>query len=262
MTDPELETALSSDFLAYLRRTPFDPNEIADSELRFHYVSRRPFLIGDKFAIFSPELVFDSMLGNTHYTFLESIKSKQKYMELSAVQFIDEIAAVAAHAGYREVGRDIYLKEGKKDIGDIDLFLWNAETDHSLLIEAKNHALPLPVFFRSPVAIDEHVSRNRDWESKVKRRIDHLRGENTSFCVLGAWDYQVVTLMPEPLAHCTDLFVLSIDEFKQWLAENPRPESFSELHNILHVTQSETYSPAEMQKLQSDGFVLLRPHLE
>ena len=261
MTDKEMETSLSPDFLAYLYRNPFDPKETSDSELRFHYVSRRPFMIGDRFAIFSPELVFDSMLGNTHYTFLESVKSKQKYMALSAIQFTDKISSAAVDAGYREVGRDIYLKEGRDDIGDIDLFLWNAETDHVLLIEAKNHTLPLPVYFRSPKAIDEHVSRNRDWEKKVKRRIEHLKGKNPSFCILGSWDYLVVTQMPEPLSHCTELFVLSIGEFKQWLTETPRPSSFSELHNTLLSTQHETYSPIEMQQLQSDGFVLLKSHL-
>lgn len=183
-------------------------------------------------------------------------------MELSAAQFIDKISSVAAGAGYREVGRDIYLKEGKKDIGDIDLFLWNAETDHSLLIEAKNHTLPLPVYFRSPKAVDDHVSRNRDWESKVQRRIAHLRSDDRSFCVVGDWDYLVVTLMPEPLSHVTDILILSLGEFERWLSECPRPSEFSQLHEILHNPNSTDYSLEDMQEMQEEGFVLLKPFIE
>lgn len=262
MTDAEMDASLSPNFLAYLRRIPFDSTAIDDSELRYHYVSRRPFLIGNGFAIFSPELVFDSVLGNTRYTFLESVKSKQKFMKHSAAQFIDKISKVAARAGYHEVGRDIYLKEGKKDIGDIDLFLWNAEEDHSLLVEAKNHTLPLPVYFRSPEAVDEHVSRNRDWESKVQRRITHLRGDDRSFCVLGDWDYLVVSLMPEPLSHVTDILILSLGEFERWLSETPRPSKFSQLHEILHSPNLTSYSLDEMQRMQEEGFVLLKSHAE
>lgn len=258
MTDAEMEDVLNPEFLAYLRRNPFDPDAVSDSELRYHYVSRRPFIIGKGFAIFSPELVFDSVLGNARYTFLESITSKQKFMQQSASQFIDDIADVALASGYRVIGRDIYLKEGKKDIGDIDLFLWNKDLNHCLLIEAKNHMLPLPVYFRSPSAIDEHISRNRDWEIKVQRRLSHLKGEDRSFCVIGNWDYLVVSLMPEPLSHITDLLVLSLDEFGVWLSENPRPTKFSEVHDLLHAPDSAQFSPEDLKRMQDDGFVLMR----
>lgn len=258
MTDSEMEANLNPRFLDYLRRNPFEPAAVSDSELRFHYVSRRPYFFGDGFAIISPELVFDSVMGNTRYTFLESFQSKQKFMELSAAQFIDKIADVASVAGYRVVGRDIYLKERKKDIGDIDLFLWNEELDHCLLIEAKNHMLPLPVYFRDPTAVGEHISRNRDWESKVKRRIDHLQGDNKSFCVIGNWDYLVVSLMPEPLSHVTDLLVLSLDEFETWVSLSPRVKKFADLHNILHTPDLAEYSPEDLKQMQDEGFVLMR----
>lgn len=258
MTDIEMEGVLNPEFLAYLRRNPFDPDAVSDSELRYHYISRRPFIIGQGFAIFSPELVFDSVLGNARYTFLESITSKQKFMEQSASQFIDDIASVALVRGYRVIGRDIYLKEGRRDIGDIDLFLWNEELDHCLLIEAKNHMLPLPVYFRNPSAVDEHISRNRDWEMKVQRRISHLKGEGRSFCVIGNWDYLVVSLMPEPLSHVTELLVLSLDEFGSWLSESPRPARFSELHTVLHTPEAAQYSVEELQQMQDEGFLLMK----
>lgn len=259
MTIKEMNESLSPNFIDFIKRNPFDPEAVSDSELRYHYVSRRPFLVGNGFTVFSPELVFDSMLGNTHYTFLESMKSKQKYMELSSSQFINEITKTAAQAGYQEIGRDIYLKEGKKDIGDIDLFLWNRDTDHCLLIEAKNHMLPLPVYFRSPEAVEQHIIRNRDWENKVHRRIAHLTGDDTSFCITNKWDYLVVSLMPEPLAHVTDLLILSLGEFKHWLSQTPRPSSFAELHEILHDPKLTGFTLEDMQHMQEDGFVLLNP---
>lgn len=262
MTDAELNESFKPGFVAYIRRNKFDPAAISDSELRYHYASRRPFLIGEGFVVFSPELVFDSVLGNARYTFLESTKSKQKFMAISASHFIDKISRVAAVAGYQEVGRDIYLKEGKKDIGDIDLFLWNPETDHSLLIEAKNHTLPLPVYFRSPEAVENHISRNRDWESKVQRRIAHLHGAEASFHVFGSWDYLVVSLMPEPLSHVTDLLVLSLGEFERWLSIKPPVSSFTQLHEIIHDGSLANYSSEDMLRMHQEGFSLFNPYAE
>lgn len=261
ITEAEMEASLNPKFLTYLRQNSFDPTAISDAELRYHYVSRRPFIIGNGFAILSPELVFDSVLGNARYTFLESTASKQALMKHSATLFIDKISKAATHAGYIEVGRDIFLKDGKHDIGDIDLFLWNPKENHSLLIEAKNHALPLPVYFRCPEAVDNHISRNRDWESKVKRRISHLRGSKPSFCVLGDWDYLVVSLMPEPLSHATDILILSLGEFEHWLCESPRPSSFPQLQEAMHNHNRLEFSESEIQRMQDEGFVLLKPQI-
>ena len=202
-SDSELENEFSPEFVSYLRCHPFDPGAASESELQFHYLSRRPFLMGRGFAVLSPDLFFDSVLDNTHFTLLEGPDSKAPYMDAGSSRFVGRVAAAAARSGYEEVARDVYLKERKQDIGDIDLVLHNPSTNHTLLVEGKNHALPLAVYFRSAEAIDAHVARNRDWENKVRRRIAHLRGPAPSYKVEGPWDYLVVSLMPEPLAHLT-----------------------------------------------------------
>jgi hypothetical protein len=258
-TDAQLKVALGPEFVAYLRSHPFDGNALSDSELRFHYLSRRPFLMGNGFAIVSPDLVFDSVFQNTHFTLLESEDSKAKYMNRSSEQFLDQVARVAWNAGYQEVARDIYLTQGKQDLGDIDLILHNAKTGHTLLVEGKNHALPLAVYFRSPAALEAHFTRTRSWEKKVQRRIDHLNGGAPSYAVAGRWDYVIVTQMPEPLSHRSHLLVLSVEEFEHWVMQDPRPARFLEFFEALYKPETPTMSMAEMHGLQEEGYVLARP---
>nr|WP_314643852.1 hypothetical protein [uncultured Pseudomonas sp.] len=259
-TDSELEAAFSPEFVAYLRRHPFDGTVFCDTELQFHYLSRRPFLFGEGFAIFSPELIFDSVLINIHFTLLENPVTKAKYMERRSAQFIDKVAMVASNAGYEEVDREVDLKEGRYDIGDIDLILRHPKTGHTVLVEGKGHSLPLPVYFRAPEAVEEHVKRTRDWERKVQRRIDHLKGSSSSYSIPGTWDYVIVSLMPEPLSQHTHLLVLSIDEFEYWLGQDPRPTAFADLFSAFYDQEKTPLSMAELQELQENGFTLFGPN--
>jgi hypothetical protein len=254
-TDSELQI-LRPEFLAYLRKHPFEAEQQSDAELRFHYLSRRPFFMGKGFSILSPDLIFDSVLDNAHYTLLESEASKPKYMERKSAQFIDQIVSTASAEGYEEIERDLYLYEGKDTIGDIDLVMRNAESGHTLLIEAKNHALPLDIYSVTPDAIDRHVDRTRDWEKKVKRRISHVQAENSSYPQAGVWDYIVVSRMPEPYSHVTDLLVLSLDEFRFWIKANPRPTVFSELYDAMYKLDRPNISIEELRELQEQKFLL------
>ena len=258
-TDAELEDALSPEFVCYLRAHPFDASAASETELRFHYLTRRPFLMGQGFAVVSPDLFFDSVLENIHFTLLEGDKSKAQYMDAGASRFLDRVAALAARSGYEELTRDVYLTQKKNNIGDIDLVLHNPVTGHTLLVEGKNHALPLRVYFRSPEAIDEHVARTRDWEMKVKRRIAHLHSPSPSYKIYGPWDYIVVSRMPEPLAHLSDLLVLSLDEFEQWLLQEPRPTSFARFYKDVYKPETPTMSIDEIRRLQEAGYVLGKP---
>lgn len=258
-TDTQLNTALSNEFVDYIRKHPFDANDASHSELRFHYLTRRPFLLGNGFFVISPDLIFDSVLDNTHYTLLESEASKAAYKNRRAAQFIDKIAQVALPFGYEEVGRDIYLQQGKKSIGDIDLHLHNKQTAHTILVEGKNHTLPLAVYFRSPEAIKDHVSRTKDWEKKVQRRIEHIHGDKSSYPVADPWDYVVVTQMPEPLAHLSNLMILSIHEFEKWLQQAPRSISFDDFFHAIYGPSSFEMSESDVETLMESGFVLLRP---
>jgi len=257
-TDTELASSLSSVFVSYMKRNPFDEEKLSDSELRFHYLTRRPFLMGEGFFILSPDLIFDSLLDNVHFTLLESDVAKDEYKKHSAAQFVDQIARAAIPAGYAEIARDVDLVKGKQKLGDIDLVLTNASTGHTLFVEAKNHALPLPVYFRKPQALDAHIMATRDWEKKVSRRIEHLRSDSPSYFVTGAWDYLIVSRMPEPLSHVTDLLVLSVSEFSKWVTQTPRPSSFLNFYQAFYRMNFANMSKDEMQRLIDEGYFLVR----
>jgi len=160
--------------------------------------------------------------------------------------------------GYAEIERDRDLIQGKKKLGDLDLVLFNAKTRHTLFVEAKNHALPLAVYFGSPEAINEHVMRSMDWDKKVKSRIAHLRSDSSSYKVSGDWDYIIVSRMPEPLAHHTDLLVLCLEELKQWIGQTPLELRFKEFYQRLYQPDLPNMTLAEMTDLTEKGYSLLR----
>jgi hypothetical protein len=257
-TDAELDNSVNPEFCAYLRSHPFEAAVALDSELRFHYLTRRPFLKGNGFAVVSPDLLYDSVLNNAHYTLLEGIASKHGYKAIGADRFLDKVAQIAADAGYEEIDRDLYLKEGSQNLGDIDLILRHPNTHHILLVEGKDHALPLEVYFRTPQAIEAHVTRNREWETKVRRRIDHLSGPASSYPIKGKWDYLVVSRLPEPLSHVTNLMILCLEEFKLWLAQEKRAGSFEQFYQDVYDIDKPTMSADEMRELQEAGFFLVR----
>ncbi|MHC3914633.1 hypothetical protein ACI0FN_00593 [Alcaligenes nematophilus] len=257
-TDSDLDAGVNADFAAYLRAHPFEPGSVSGDELRFHYLTRRPFLVGSGFAVLSPDLCFDSIVDNIRFTLLEDSGSKHAYKAAASGAFLDLIAEAAKLYGYIEVGRDVDLKQGKKKLGDIDLILFNASSNHTILVEGKNHALPLAVYFRSPEAVEDHVIRTQDWEKRVKRRIEHLKSNSPSYKVIGDWEYIIVSRMPEPLAHHTDLLVLCLEEFNQWLAKTPRETHFKDFHHRIYLSNQPNMTMAEMEELRKKGYSLLR----
>lgn len=257
-TDDELDAAVNVDFAAYVRSHPFTPANALGDELRFHYLTRRPFLVGHGFAVLSPDLCFDSIVENTRFTLLEGVESKDAYKAAASTKFLDQIAEIANLHGYAEVERDRDMMQGKKKLGDLDLVLFNATIQHTLFVEAKNHALPLAVYFCSPEAIKEHVMRSMDWDRKVKSRIDHLRSASSSYKVSGDWDYIIVSRMPEPLAHHTNLLVLCIEEFEKWIGQTPLESQFEEFYKRLYQPDQPNMTLAEMKDLTEKGYSLLR----
>jgi len=258
-TDRDLKKLFTDSFASFLYKNAFKAESLSDKELRFHYLTRRPFLVGEGFALFSPELVFDSIMDNTHYTFLESENSRHQYKTLNSDKFIDDVVVQASIAGYQEVKREIWLTEGKNRLGDIDLVLYNPDTSHTLLVECKNHTLPLAVYYRSPEALQAHIQKTRDWEVKVNRRIEHLKSAASSYAIQGDWDYVIVTHMPEPLSHESSLLIMTTGEFGHWLSMPERATTFTELHHQICEEDEIIFSPAEINDFMEAGFIVVKP---
>ncbi|WP_405423463.1 hypothetical protein [Pantoea stewartii] len=258
-TDYELKKTFSDSFVSFLYKNAFEADSLSDKELRFHYITRRPFLMGEGFALVSPELVFDSIIDNTHYTFLESEDSRHHYKTHNSDKFIDDVVSQASVAGYQEVAREIWLTEGKKRLGDIDLVLHNPETSHTLMVECKNHTLPLAVYYRSPKEVRAHIQTTRDWEVKVNRRIAHLKSPASSYKISGEWDYVIVTHMPEPLSHESNLLIMTIGEFGGWLSMPERATTFAKLHLQICEADEIIFSPGEINEFMEAGFIVVSP---
>jgi hypothetical protein len=256
ITNEELQKVVSPGFLAYMKRNRFDPRQVNNSELRFHYLTRRPFLIGDGFVVMIPELIGDSVFANTHFALLERPETKVRYKDRRSQGFIDQIALVASQHGYQEIARDIFLKNGKQNLGDIDLVLQNDTSNHTLLIEGKGHALPLGVYFKSPKDTAEHLKRTGDWENKVLRRIKHLKTNNSGLQLPALWDYVIVTQHPEILSHVASVLTLSLGEFQYWLTSGRKAEHFDEVFQEVYRPNEPTMSTQEMQQMHNDGFIL------
>lgn len=257
-TDSELEQSFDDEFISYLRNNSFDATQLSDRELRYHYISRKPFLRGNGFMIFSPELVFDSILDNCHYTLLEDEVSKNAYQAHYGRQFVDKVAKSAESAGYIEKGRDIYLAEGRNTIGDIDLVLQNPQTGHTLFIECKNHKLPLNVQFRATGKVLKHIESTIKWETKVQKRIQHLKGQNPDYVAEGKWNYIIVTFMPQPLSHQSPLLIMTVEEFEQWLSKTPRASCFSELFEQVYINSSMRFTESEIESFRDANFAFIK----
>lgn len=255
----ELLGAVGEKFLAYMQRTRFQPQEVSISELRFHYLSRKPYFFGEGFAVIFPSLVLDSIFTNTHFSLLEKLEAKPSYVERRSKWFVDKICATASPFGFIEIARDLYLREGKKNYGDIDLILQHQTTGNYLLVEAKNHALPLDVYFRSHTHTEVHLERTKDWERKVAGRLAYLARHSSEIGITNPYRYIIVTLHPEILSHVSEIMVLSIDEFELWIRAGCEPEKFIDFYTQQYHPEKSNLSDDDVLQLQRDGFALMRP---
>ena len=108
------------------------------------------------FFIISPEILLDSFFVNSHYSLLEAGELKEQYKKRYAKVFVDKILEKANVCGFEEVARDLDLYEGKNEIGDIDLVVKNGKNEY-LLIEAKNHSIPMDVHFHDLEATEKDL---------------------------------------------------------------------------------------------------------
>jgi hypothetical protein len=235
MDKNDLKNKYGKDIYHLLGRLTYDPNELNEFELKYHLLTRKPLIASkqtDKLII-SPELLLDSLAINIHYSMLEGSvhnKYKQRYSD----EFINLLVDIAKPSGYVEVGRERNLYNGVKQIGDVDLILKNKD-DHFLLIEAKNHTLPLNVYFKDLTAVKNRLSQLQEqWEKKVKNRISHLRTNHSKYSIGPNFTYLIVSKQPEVLSHFTDLLCLSQYEFQKWIKAGDFTTEFTDLYEKLY----------------------------
>ncbi len=241
--------------LNLINKLTFSSNEYNENELRFHYITRKPLIERDESYFISPTLLLDSLYTNTHYTLLEKSDIKEEYKKRYSNIFLDKILEIATDFGYNEVERELELYEGKQQIGDIDLILKNAD-NHYLLIEAKNHALQMAVYFKDIQATNKHLLYLQEkWEKKVIARNNHLKEYFSNYNINENFNYLIVSKYPEIISHFSELFVLSVFEFEQWLKKNKPSYNFKEFHRELYDELNYNLSETDL-KILNDANLL------
>lgn len=245
--------SFNGNFNQLLERLTFDVENFSPKELKFHQLTRQPFIVKNDTLIISPELIMDSLFTNIHYSLIEGVNTKDKYIAKQASCFLDKIALIAGKYGYFEVTRELDLFEGKNQIGDIDILFKNANNKY-LLIEAKNHALPLDIYFKDVSKTDEHLKHLKEaWEKKVVRRVDHLRTNHAEYNIPNDYEYIVVSRFPEIISHYSDLLIFSIQELEKWFSDFNDVKKFEEFYKKYYNDIDDKFSIEELKKLQDDN---------
>lgn len=250
-----LYNSFENKYHSVLDKLTFKPNEFNERQLRFHQVTRQPILRKDKIIVLSPQLILDSIFTNVHYSLIESSQTKQVYIKRQSTLFLNKVAKIASKYGYKEIDREKDLYEGKNQIGDIDLVLKN-EKGHFLLIEAKNHALPLDVFFKDVEKTKEHLKYlQTEWEKKVLKRNDHLKTHHSKYSIDSNYSYIVVSRFPEIISHYSTLFILSTQEFEIWLNKFPSIDSFELFHKSHYENREARFTDEHFEELKKANLV-------
>ncbi len=200
-----------------ITRLTYKPEEFDEQQLKYNLIARQPIINFDShFLIISPEILLDSLFVNTHYSLLETGQSKEEYKKRYSKTFIDKISKKASKVGFLEVGRGLELYEDGDNIGDIDLILKNNNNNHFLLVEAKNHALPLDVYFHDFEATRKRLKElTEEWENKVDRRYKHLKANHSKYGIGDSFKYIIVSRSPEIISHFSQYLIVSLDEFER-----------------------------------------------
>ena len=256
--ESKLYKKIGSEYKKLINFLVFNKSDFSSGELRFHEITRKPILNINGFLYISPELLLDSIFTTLHYSLLESA-NKEKHKTLQSNLFLDKISFLAKKYDFIEVNRELDLFEGKKALGDIDLILKN-DNDCYLLIEAKNYALPLDVYFKDKERLNEKLNDlKRNWDRKVRNRLLHLKESYARYGLNSDFLYIVISKSPEIISHHSDILYLSINEFDFWLSNNLKTTSFSEFFNKKYSSSIGAFSEKELELLQNDG--LLSKHI-
>ena len=240
-------------FKQILERLTFDYKNFNPKELKYHQLTRQPFIAKNDTLVISPELILDSLFTNIHYSLIESPDIKAEYISRQASIFLDKIAKIATKFDYTEVDRELDLYEGKNQIGDIDI-LFKHKNGKYLLIEAKNHALPMDIYFKDVSKTNEHLAYLQSaWEKKVIRRVNHLKSHNNQYDIPKNHHYIVVSRFPEVISHYSDLLIFSIQEFEEWITNYSDVENFEEFNKKYHDKLNNKFTAEELKEMQNDN---------
>jgi hypothetical protein len=235
-----------------LEKFTFNKNDFDIHQLGYHLVLRQPVIKIKTEYIISPQLLLDSLLVNFHYSLLESKAVKHEYKKRSSDFFLNEIADIGVKHGYKELTRELELYNGKKQLGDIDLLLYNEKNDQYILIEAKNHSLPLDVYFGDMLATERHLKYLQShWEDKVSKRFQHLKAQYKDYDIGENFKYLIVTKYPEILSHFSAFLVLSLNEFEYFLESVHMQYNFQNIYNNLFAND---HFEAEQMKQFTEEF--------
>lgn len=254
----KLFQSFDAKFHPVINRLIFNPAQFDERQLRFHHVTRQPIFEHKFMIVISPELILDSLFTNIHYSLIEAPSIKHEYIAKQASLFLDKLAAVATKYGYSEVDREKDLFEGRNQIGDIDIIFKN-KTGHFLLIEAKNHVLPMDIYFKDVIKTKEHlIYLQTEWEKKVLRRVDHLKSLHDKYSISKDHSYIVVSRFPEIISHYSDLLILSIQEFEVWLEKYATINAFTEFHAKHYEERDSKFTIEEMEEMQKANIIFGR----
>lgn len=235
-----------------IERLTFKSNEFDEQQLRYNLIARQPLLdYGDKLLV-SPELLLDSLFVNSHYSLLEAGSSKEEYKKRYSSIFVDKISQVAGKFGYTEVTRELELYEGKNQIGDLDLVLKNS-SNHYLLVEAKNHTIPMDVYFHDYEATEKRLAYlTKEWEAKVDRRFKHLQANHSNYGIAPTFTYIVISKSAEILSHFSNYLVFNLSEFEYWLSQNDTSLTFQKVFEDFYKMNEDTFTLEQMEQMQKD----------
>ncbi|MDD2821324.1 MAG: hypothetical protein PHW29_08690 [Flavobacterium sp.] len=221
--------------MKFIRQFTFKKSDFKSHELNYHYILRKPFLkIKNKYIVV-PELLLDSLLTNFHYTLLENKNHSEEHKKIMSDIFVDKISTLAQQHGFHHYKSNLDLYQGKSKLGDIDLILRNDEYDYDILIEAKNHTVPLSVYFGEYQQINHRLKElQKDWESKVDKRNQHLLENYEKYGINKNFKYLIVSRYPEILSHYSDYLVLSTNELDFYLRNNAKYTNFYDLYHDLY----------------------------
>lgn len=208
---PKIQAALESII--------FKEHKFNEKELRFHQLARQPLLNYGDLLVVSPELLLDSIIVNTHFSFLESRNTHEEYKGLASNIFLDKVSKIFSENGYVERFRNLDLLDGNKKLGDIDLVFENSD-GHWILVEAKNHFLPLDVYFNDENAVETRLIETKNWEQKVERRNNYLKTNYKKYSIGANFTYMFVTRSPEILTHFSTYKVLDLFELEKFLIQH------------------------------------------